>query len=761
MILDKEQKKIANAILKDIAKKQLVTLGGYAGVGKSVVVKFLSDQLKNYKVAAFTGKASNVLRKKGLNASTIHSLIYIPEDIGNDEVAFRLKKHHELEECDGFIIDEASMVSQELFDDLCSFGYPIILVGDHGQLEPVGGSKANLMANPEYRLEKIHRSAGELAHFAEWIRLGKRPADFPSKDAVKVIKKFHLTPNKRMAVDQIICGYNNTRVVENNMIRRALGRKAVVEVGEKVMCLKNNRLKGLFNGMQGVVTRVYDTPHFDLDANGFRFYHLNYLPQLFGKKDLKFEYIKDGPEPFEYAYCITCHKCVHPETLVETSEGLMPIKHIPDEGIIATHCGARPYYGKVMNGISPVMTIVTKNGYNITVTPDHKVEVWDGELGYVMKEAREVKFNEYVRLKTGFQFNPTRQVQMHTPTAGDVREKIYKTPEFLTPELAEFLGLFVADGTLFDTGFRLVKRHADVISRFSDLCVQLFDCNPRRINILGTDGCEVSSTYLSRWLQNIDGLLPNNKDVPLCVLMSGNNVQSKFLKGLFEDGFVNVKEDGVVDHIGFYSCQPLLITKIRTMLLRFGIVCGVTKNVKDAIYIYGQSCQIFRNHIGFVSQFKNDRLNKINCDNRYSRIPITKSELNELRSVGVRFSKSDLCNARNRGFLNRGKYAQYVPCDHHLRDRLNYHHDLVKSITNSFSKSMCVTVPETHRFLQNGFPFGNSQGDEWNNVLVIEERLKGEHLRWAYTAASRARESLIWVEAPPPRQYGESSSEWF
>ena len=59
---------------------------------------------------------------------------------------------------------------------------------------------------------------------------------------------------------------------------------------------------------------------------------------------------------------------------------------------------------------------------------------------------------------------------------------------------------------------------------------------------------------------------------------------------------------------------------------------------------------------------------------------------------------------------------------------------------------MCVEVPGTHKFLQNGFPFGNSQGDEWNNVMVIEQRSgMWSHKRWAYTAASRAKTKLVWV----------------
>ena len=82
-----------------------------------------------------SGKAANVLRKKGIsNAATIHSLIYKPH-LSFGEVYWDLA---ESVPCSGFIVDEASMVSSDIFEDLQSFGIPIIFVGDHGQLEPSG-----------------------------------------------------------------------------------------------------------------------------------------------------------------------------------------------------------------------------------------------------------------------------------------------------------------------------------------------------------------------------------------------------------------------------------------------------------------------------------------------------------------------------------------------------------------------------------------------------------------------------------------------
>ncbi|NBU17596.1 MAG: hypothetical protein EBS48_11435 [Actinobacteria bacterium] len=57
-----------------------------------------------------------------------------------------------------------------------------------------------------------------------------------------------------------------------------------------------------------------------------------------------------------------------------------------------------------------------------------------------------------------------------------------------------------------------------------------------------------------------------------------------------------------------------------------------------------------------------------------------------------------------------------------------------------------MSVPDGHRFLQNGFPHGNSQGSQWPHVVVLPERFGGmdddEWRRWLYTSCTRAQASL-------------------
>jgi exodeoxyribonuclease-5 len=310
--LSQEQTSVVSSLVRGVHQgKSVQTLGGYAGTGKTTVIRAMMVGLRSFAVCAYTGKAANVLRRKGIeDASTIHSAVYIPTTDLEGKTHFVLRDRMP-DEVEGFIVDEASMVGRPIYDDLLSFGLPIIFVGDHGQLEPVN-SKFNLMESPQYTLEKIHRNSGEMPRFAEWLRLGRRAEDFePKSDAVTLIRNGEVDDDIVTGVDQVIVAFNRWRVHCNKHIRRATGRTGLVEVGERVMCLRNNRDEGIFNGMQGVVSRVKregNTVSIDFDVHDGTRADLVIDPDQFGReKTFGMDEPRPG-HPFDYAYAITAHK---------------------------------------------------------------------------------------------------------------------------------------------------------------------------------------------------------------------------------------------------------------------------------------------------------------------------------------------------------------------------------------------------------------------------------------------------------------------
>jgi len=265
--LSAEQKEVVDQIVdwreNCTREKPTFTLGGLAGTGKSVIVANLARLLPNCVVVCPTGKAANVLQCKGVDATTVHSLIY--NVIGR--ARFRLKRHLDAAT---IIVDEASMVDAKLYGDLCSFSTPILFVGDHGQLEPLG-ENPHLMANPDLRLEIIYRQACDnpIIRLGAAFREGREDQVWAAmRGGIWQDKTGRCTVTTRAHLNdylysgmQVIVGLNKARHELNSRIRSQLGFKGRPSPGDKVICLKNNARFGLFNGQQCVVIGVGDARH--------------------------------------------------------------------------------------------------------------------------------------------------------------------------------------------------------------------------------------------------------------------------------------------------------------------------------------------------------------------------------------------------------------------------------------------------------------------------------------------------------------------
>jgi hypothetical protein len=327
----------------------------------------------------------------------------------------------------------------------------------------------------------------------------------------------------------------------------------------------------------------------------------------------------------------------------------------------------------------------------------------------------------------------------------------------------------VADGTVFDKGIRLGKRHLDVADRFRDLCVELFGIH---VGCDDTPTCRlytVHSVILVDWLRLVGGMDPNAKMVPGAILASSLAVQAAFLKGLFEDGTVNLKGDKL-DHIEWSSCFPELARIVQIMLLRFGIISvRCRRDEQWVIYIYGENAHRFREAIGFVSQWKQDRLQRsVGQETRYSA-PFSVTEITAFREFlrNASAHKSIYNNLQTRRTMSRWKMHQFLQEQPSLalrkllEEKLRWHHDEIVSIDRiEDAPSMCVEVPDGHRFLQNGSPQSNSQGSEYRRVSIFlaAEDLANPHFtkdtvlpngklwsfanRWAYTAITRAKSKV-------------------
>jgi exodeoxyribonuclease-5 len=276
-------------------------IAGFAGTGKSTIVRFLIEELglddSDVVYGTYTGKAAYVLRQKGIPCRTIHSLIYRVHDVGEGEIAAAREKLEELEQlalnlsgvdrcdadaeiaalrlelkemrrphfglneesevCDAelVVLDEVSMVNDEMAADILSFGKPVIVLGDPGQLPPVRGTGAFHRREPDVMLTEIHRQAAESA-VIRLATMARQGIPIPCGQYDEFVWKMpgrDVTAEQLLRGGQVICGLNKTRFALNNAMRRAagLGDNGILPAGprEKIICLRNYNKLGLLNGM--------------------------------------------------------------------------------------------------------------------------------------------------------------------------------------------------------------------------------------------------------------------------------------------------------------------------------------------------------------------------------------------------------------------------------------------------------------------------------------------------------------------------------
>lgn len=313
-------------------KPQVFRLFGYAGTGKTTLARHFAEHVDGQvQFGAFTGKAAQVLRSKGaLNARTIHSLIYRPkgEESVSDEVTgktsmsptFSLNRQSPISKAALVIIDECSMVDEQLGRDLLSFGTPVLVLGDPAQLPPISGGGFFTEHEPDHLLTEIHRQARDnpIIRLALDVREGREFMKGDYGDA-QVIGKEDVTQDLVVGADQVLVGTNRTRRRYNQRLRELKGFSAdYPQAGDKLVCLRNDPAKGLLNGsLWKVMTSSRETvkpginllvsPEEDDPERGVA--KIKLLKSVFEDPDADVPWAtKKRFDDFDYGYALTVHK---------------------------------------------------------------------------------------------------------------------------------------------------------------------------------------------------------------------------------------------------------------------------------------------------------------------------------------------------------------------------------------------------------------------------------------------------------------------
>jgi predicted Ser/Thr protein kinase len=238
-------------------------------------------------------------------------------------------------------------------------------------------------------------------------------------------------------------------------------------------------------------------------------------------------------------------KCVTGDTLVLTEQGLqtmediylqLPNKPRDDEfvpyettvlGIDGPEQASKFYCG----GFQPIHEVETNLGYTIRGTANHPLLTLKpgGELAWT--KIGDLHPDDYVALARG------SRIFGQSAALPESFYPLPRQPRSMTSELAYWLGLLTAEGSVtpYETWF--VNSNQALINRFVELTRDLFglDAVPHRKAETYNYNISISSKALSTWLRGELGITRGSqaKSIPACILASSEQDMLAFLEGLF------------------------------------------------------------------------------------------------------------------------------------------------------------------------------------------------------------------------------------
>jgi ribonucleoside-diphosphate reductase alpha chain len=433
--------------------------------------------------------------------------------------------------------------------------------------------------------------------------------------------------------------------------------------------------------------------------------------------------------------------CLVGDSLVTTSRGLVRLRSLGDtEGPswqrldveVATDEGPRRAMQFFVNGHEAVVSVETSRGYRLQGTSAHRVKVVDPDGLWVWKRIGELKAGDRVPLMQRSLVGQPREVPL--PPLGELywtADHRTRVPRVVTPELAEFVGYFMGDGSLHAKGLRLTVTAADtdVVEHLKALGEELFGVDATAEETNGDFDVCFNSVPLAAWWQACGfaklrptpehrgkGWLPH---IPDAILFANDPaVYAAFLRGLFEaDGTTST------GYASFTTTYLPFSRDVQTLMLALGFI--TTRKVDPAIGNWGHndryilrllnvaSVTRFLHEVGFISKRKVARLlvGEHRQASRDDHIPVTRAMIDQLAPTNDALRKTMLMSLVRRRDVSRRTATALLERkdDEELERMLGFYYDEITSVeVQEDQATFDLSVPDNLTYVANGFVSHNT-----------------------------------------------------